>query len=515
MMRNYNLMVFILIGCMFLSILGGGVALATFMQADQTISGCQFLSSPSATPAFCDTFDAPAGTGNRSGDLNGTVWGVSRMTSNQNIGQGVADGWYPSTLNLCGTSVAVQPEQDVRICDGHVAESVNDGSTVTDLAMYPKQPFDIAGRTGTVVFDVSNDTQGGHAAWPEFWYTDQPAPAPFEEVSGESPAPRNGIGIQLFLVCGASDTAPDWGVSGAIIARNYQTANSFLHEPGAPSVNRTGCVSKAAASANTLNHVELSIAPSGHIVVYATDAYPIGGTVPLLKQIAIIDVAGGLPLTRGVIWIEDGHYNGNKSDTQGNHTFFWDNVGFDGPIVPQDRAFDVLDNQGGGNCGGCISLGWHMVYGGSQRLMTLPIDSASLTNAQGALLTFNWQTDTGVDLFHIGVNGHTYDVAPPANESDPYLTHTLALPINLSDVVTGLNAVTFTAGQYTLSVSSVDVILQGAGGSGGVTPTPTPTSTPLPVPSPTPAPVPIHNVPCVVTLNGVQERGTCDGTFTP
>ena len=40
-------------------------------------SGCTFLGAPGAVPAFCDTFDQPAGTGNRSGDLNGAVWGVS------------------------------------------------------------------------------------------------------------------------------------------------------------------------------------------------------------------------------------------------------------------------------------------------------------------------------------------------------------------------------------------------------------------------------------------------------
>src|SRR5258708_233923 len=40
-----------------------------------TITNCGLTS-----PAFCDTFDAPAGTGNRSGDLNGTIWGASRTS---------------------------------------------------------------------------------------------------------------------------------------------------------------------------------------------------------------------------------------------------------------------------------------------------------------------------------------------------------------------------------------------------------------------------------------------------
>ena len=45
--------------------------------------------------------------------------------------------------------------------------------------MYPKQPFDFAGRTGTIGFDVSNDTHGTHAAWPEVWMSYKPVPAPF------------------------------------------------------------------------------------------------------------------------------------------------------------------------------------------------------------------------------------------------------------------------------------------------------------------------------------------------
>ena len=41
-------------------------------------------------PAFCDTFDTAAGIGNRSGQLNGTIWGVSRWTGDMNFGSGSA-----------------------------------------------------------------------------------------------------------------------------------------------------------------------------------------------------------------------------------------------------------------------------------------------------------------------------------------------------------------------------------------------------------------------------------------
>jgi hypothetical protein len=53
-----------------------------------------------------------------------------------------------------------------------------------------------------------------------------------------------------------------------------------------------------------------------------------------------------LSLTRGLVWMEDVHYNGDKDGPdQGTHTFTWDNFGFDGPTLPRDLAFDVADRM--------------------------------------------------------------------------------------------------------------------------------------------------------------------------
>ena len=129
------------------------------------------------TLAFCDTFDTAAGTGNRSGQLNGTYWGVSRWTGDMNFGSSYQFPWVPSTLTGCNGAQAAQPDgTDIIICNGQLRESSNDNATgafdagtVTALTMYVKQPFSFTGRTGTISFDVSNDTQGTHGAWPELW----------------------------------------------------------------------------------------------------------------------------------------------------------------------------------------------------------------------------------------------------------------------------------------------------------------------------------------------------------
>src|SRR5260370_17443888 len=165
--------------------------------------GCQFLSAPGAVSAFCDTFDQPAGTGNRSGDLNGTVWGVSRLLGGVNSGQGQYYDASPTIMQKCGLSVPVQPPNDVAICNGQLVEAQTDQHGVTTVAMYPKQPFDIAGRTGTVAFDVSNDSHGSHRAWPEFWYTDKPMPAPFTHFISLQVIPKDGFGARFAAFCAA------------------------------------------------------------------------------------------------------------------------------------------------------------------------------------------------------------------------------------------------------------------------------------------------------------------------
>ena len=100
------------------------------------------------------------------------------------------------------------------ICNGQLREATNDNAsgafeagTVTVLAMYPKQPFDFAGRTGTIGFDVSNDTHGTHAAWPELWMSDKPMPAPFNHFDSWIALPQHGFGIRFAAQVGPGQSA--------------------------------------------------------------------------------------------------------------------------------------------------------------------------------------------------------------------------------------------------------------------------------------------------------------------
>jgi hypothetical protein len=475
--------------------------------------GCQLLSAPaSTTPAFCDTFDKPEGIGDRSGALNGTVWGVSRMLGGINQGQGQFFDVSPTAIQLCGTTYSVITPNDVQICDGQLVEAQFDQTGVTSLAMYPKQPFDISGgRTGTIAFDVSNDSHGTHSVWPELWYVDTPVPTPFVHDTSLISVPANGFGVRFALTCpansggcGARGFCPEYSqsvpvvtVDAAWVIHNYMETevDAFSNPappPGTLTVTPVDCV-QASSGPGNMNHYELRVSQN-EIDVYGIDA---GATGPL-KEIAKITNAG-LTLTAGLLFMEDNHYNANKdSNGQGVHTFTWDNFAFDGPILPRDLAFDVLDRLTpvGPGYPGLLNDGWG--FGGFDQSpapppLTLTVPGVyNVANAVAALLTFNFQDfnyanlSAPVPFISYSVNNGATQLAPfpfgpcgvqnggPACSSE----YTISVPVNLSDVVAGDNTITLTATDG-VAISNVDLILHAAGGI------PCTISCPAPLPSPT------------------------------
>ena len=428
--------------------------------------------------AFCDTLATPSGIGNRSGQLNGTVWGVSRISGNESLGSQM-DAWaVTESLDECGRDVTVRPDNDIAVCGGAAVETTNDGGTVTTLAMYPKQPFDVAGRTGTVVFDVSNDSQGSHAAWPEFWMTNLPVPAPFvhEDQTGGS-VPHDGFGIRFARVCAAgqgsncgpgpgcqNNQTPVFGVDSAVVVRNYANFDTFIGTGRGVTVTPLDCA-KEATGPGHMNHIELKISQN-QIDVYGTDA----GTTSPLRHLAVVSNVD-LTLTRGLIWIEDAHYNGDKFNSQRTHTFAWANVGFDGPVLPRDLTFDVLDNNTpsaslqDGDPG--INLGWSVPTGGSPLSLQVP-SVRNVSDAAKGLLTYNFYTQSNAGdnvTLSYSLNGHPFHSIPwPFPDDNKFGTRTFGEPIDLSEVVDGTNTIRFTS-TVGMTIMNIDLILVGAGGT--------------------------------------------------
>ena len=422
--------------------------------------------------AFCDTFDAPAGTGNRSGDLKGTIWGVSRILGDTNFGQGTANATPPTSLVGCSGTSTVLPPHDVIVCNGQLREATNDNAsgafeagTVTVLAMYPKQPFDFAGRTGTIGFDVSNDSHGTHAAWPEVWLTDKPVPAPFNHFDSWIALPQHGFGVRFaaqvgpgqYGFCPNSDNTTRWTVDSAVVVRNYvyEDTNGFGTKASL-TMTPLDCVTSPPDGSGVMNHVELRVSQN-QIDVYATDA---GKTAPL-KHIAVIGNAN-LTLSRGLVWIEDAHYNADKggAPSQRMHTFVWDNVAFDGPFTYRDLSFDAPDN-GVPGANGTVNLG--KTSGAGQFSSWNVLGMPAGPKAEAVRVLFNFFHQDPPAALNVTVNGHSHVVPWPYPETQGFTWRTTAVSIPITDLVPGTNAVTIGTADQTITTSNVDIVLVNVG----------------------------------------------------
>ena len=430
---------------------------------------------------FCDTFDTKnPGIPSRTGDLDPNVWGVSRAIGETNFGQGKYNGWAATTqLQTCNGTKTVSPPNDIMICNGQLRQASNDNptgafdaGTVTVLAMYPKQPFDFAGRTGTVSFDISNDSHGTHAAWPEFWLTNLPVPAPFNHFDSWQALPEHGLGIRFAAAAppgsygycqnGNNLDKRRWTVDSAVVIRNY-VMDDTVGLGGVRTnmaVKQLDCVIAPPDDSGITNHVELRISQN-QIDIYATDA----GVVPTpanLKRIAVVTDAK-LSLTRGLIWLQDVHYNADKAESgpsvpsQKQHTFVWDNVAFDGPFTYRDFSYDALDvNQPNAETK-TVDLGKPSLPNqtASWNVLNMPANPKAAT----VRVLFNfWQRTPVSRVLNVIVNGHAHSVPWPYPDNLGYTWRTYAVTVPITDLVPGTNVVQIGSDQEMIT-SNVNIVL--------------------------------------------------------
>jgi hypothetical protein len=411
---------------------------------------------------------------------------VSRSNTDVNLGQHRYITWASTKVDMCdgSESLAVEP-QDVRICNGQLRESTNDNEGQPFLELYPKQPFDFSGRTGTIVFDVTQDQSGGHGVWPELWVSDKPVPHPNAfEGGGFQPVPQNGFGLRFNALgnlpgSSCSDTEHSWGGAGTVVvSRNYVVDDTSL---GSSDIHTQyfDCARMSSGANGPLNHVEVQVS-ANQIDVWSTDA---GNQTGPLHHLSQTHLNNPLAFSRGLIWLVDTHYNATKcqcgSPTPDVHTFTWDNVGFDGPVLPRDLAFDAPDTKA--TCASCgndvflnqplLNLGYPAV-GGNPATIQIP-NVSGMQNTNTALLVFQ-TTFFGNPVpptVNYVVNGYAHSAS---TNGLPW--EDLALPVPISDVVAGTNTV-----QLSTSVDSefdnIDLILVGAGGGGSTSGS----TTPIPV----------------------------------
>lgn len=402
-----------------------------------------------ASAAFCETFDVARNGGTRTGDLDPVLWGVSRVGQ---INPGSYNDSVPQiSMSGCGTTAWVFTPQDVRICNGKMFEAVNDGGGVVSLHTYPKQPFNFAGRTGKVVFDVSSDSDGTHGAWPEFIITDKPVPGSRIDISLQpTPHAINEVGFSLAGNSGTSGGVGSTGVDGVFVSRNgvYEDV-PFTSVALVPKGNLA-----------SLNHFEVRVNVN-RIEIWGTG--PGGGTLTLLAfadNLALI-------FTQGLVWLDDVHYNARKAvepcecGTQWNHTFAWDNLGFDGPKTYRDLGFDVPDANTPGPPAAfagdpTLNVGYQIGVG-PQTFTTAPVRRDQAPTA--AQVVFNSYSFAST-VPSVSVNGGSWiDTAAP---QATYSWSTTSVPVPVAQIRDGTNTLTFKSTDGSTLVANISIILVAA-----------------------------------------------------
>jgi hypothetical protein len=441
---------------------------------------------PSA--AFCETFDAPASAAmqGRAGELDTRYWSAGRLDPQLPTGNGVAFGIGPSSmLPACraGLPATVLPDQDAVICDASSAIASPHLLVSTAAQNYGqnsyriRQPFDFAGRTGTIVFDAEGYIVNALLGWISVEVTEDPINAPNFAIGGMgvynnegSLIPENGVEIQFQNNCAGYAQPPTFSLSMIDVIQEYQQTTM---SPSTPV-----CL---ATQQGSLNHFEVSISQT-EIDVKATP-FSADGThfdAPTLLYKASVN----LPFSRGYVQITTHNHatikysTGNSMDSWIAH---WDNVGFDGPVLSGWREYEVADSLIPGQdawnrSGPVVSVGYRVADVGKGPAQTLTLHGVDPTGASSARLSISgyYLNDASMPIANFGlqfrVNGNAWIQRPLTAGEIGVLTGGnnqgilgQMLDVRLADLVAGDNTLEFVSvnvpQSYPPAVANIDLVL--------------------------------------------------------
>ena len=376
---------------------------------------------------------------------------------------------YDVSSTFCGGSFSnVAVGQDFRLCSGvdgrgvvskQLHEVIQDGGdNIYVNSMMARQPFDFAGRTGTIVWEVDakifprND---GHGWWTEMWISEDPAPLPYQrELPSVDSVVRNSIGFvfqgtNYWQGCNKADMMN--GVTDVIVSNNYSARGlmSTVDMFKAP----YGCFKVADSK---LNRFELRL-NTQTAELWASDA-----GVPSSMRMVLRVSNLNLNFTRGYVSFQHTHYNAAKSPVGSNakgttpsQTFRWDNIGFDGPVITPLRGYDVAlpvrVQDGASSFGTPITPA-----------ATVSVSNVDLTGATKAFLNFN--VFPTLDIAY-SINGNPWHtVKDPMGAPNNWRIRSLSIPVLLSELRPGVNTISIkSAGTATRdldTISNVDLSIQ-------------------------------------------------------
>jgi len=171
-----------------------------------------------------------------------------------------------------------------------------------------------------------------------------------------------------------------------------------------------------------------------------------------------------LTFTRGLIWLEDVHYNGDKildpaRPSQKENTFSWDNVAFDGPFTYRDFSYDAPDNTVPG-INGAVNLGKFSLANQTSTWNVPGLPANPKPTAARVLFNFDGAGGTNPKVLNVIVNGHAHSVPWPYPDQIPSI-RTLAVTIPVTDLIAGTNVVQLGADQaeafFNVNIVLVDI----------------------------------------------------------
>ena len=354
--------------------------------------------------AFCDTFDSPTtDTGHeREGELDPKRWSVARTEQAALGGDGTTVGPNAlpvgtATLPSCRADLPakVVPDQDVLICNTIdtlqsntlliAAAEQNYGQAAARI----RQPFDFAARTGKIVFDATLQPSG-LLGWVALDITEDPIGAPsYLKVQNEEngAVPRNGLEIHFDQNCQVTDQ-----VSVLYIITIVDYVQTITTVPD----DQRHCVSMQPGQ---LNHVEVDLSTS-HVAISASPASADGVTFAPVEMLAEQDIS--LPFTSGYVQLSVYNHASVKYSTNHDVDSYiaqFDNVGFDGPVLPVEVAAEVPDSltdvpvPAGTPFTDAVNVGYKLgdltASGFGPPLSFTPIDLTGATSAQIALIWYS------------------------------------------------------------------------------------------------------------------------------
>jgi hypothetical protein len=261
-----------------------------------------------------------------------------------------------------------------------------------------RQPFDFAGRTGKIEFDVDyGDGYQQLGGYPEILISQDPVAAPtFQEFHNfeTGPVPDNAVSIKLS--------------SGGFCSSTQATAvNTMVYTGYVPTIlSSAGTIGCANISPGAMNHYEIQLSQTS-VDVYGTDYSTDNGQTFPAPLHHLYSAPISLPFTRGYVHINARNHATVKYFSQPDIVFHWDNIGFDGPVIANTVSYEIPDNttMTSGYSGGSfvhptnvMNLGYQLqdgtikpagIYDPVNLIPHLQFKGVNTSGATGALLSFN------------------------------------------------------------------------------------------------------------------------------